>query len=225
MRTYREDYDNTTEVKKTSALRIVGVILMIIIIAGALIGGGIWWSLADKSLDGPNGWLISGFSQLFGEKEPDFIVEVQFRPTGSDAKWGNTIIAEVGARVDVRIQYANRSPDNHNNVAVWCNLPSCLTYEEGSTILYNSSNKDGMVVSEDTIAAQGLYIGSYVGYTETGSEEKRGANAFVYFTVTVTDNGITQPGDSDITLATTVRAGPENNQQTTQTDSTIIIRK
>lgn len=219
----REYGDLETPEQDNGALKIIAFIAVIVLIAGGCLLYGIISSM-DKSLDGPNGWLVSGIANLFHSEDTEFLTEVKFRPAG-EGEWGDTIIAEVGARVDVRIQYANRSPSGHPNVAVWCNLPSCLTYEEGSTMLYNGAYKEGLAVAQDSIATQGLFIGSYSGYEETGSADKHGANAYLYFTVTVGDTGLTE-GDTPVTMTTSVRAGPEGqNPKTVQTDSELIIRK
>lgn len=216
-----------TPKKRGNTLKVTLIAAVLVLIAIACLIGGIY-AIMNKDSTAPNTWLISGFSHLFEKTdEADFIVEVKFRPSGGDVTtWGDTIIAEVGARVDVRIQYANRSPDKHDNVAVWCNLPSCLVYEEGSTKLYNSPHPDGLIVDQETIASQGLFIGSYEGYEKTGSPDKHGANAYLYFTMEVVDNGLPEAGDNEITLSTSVQAGPSGDTPTTiQQNSNIIIRK
>lgn len=195
-----EDRENPAEVRKGPRIGKILAIILIVLLCTVLIGGSIFIAIADKSPTGPNGWLFSGLESIFSNnKNAPFAVEIKFRPAESGTNWSDTTIAEVGARVEIQAQYSNRSPDNHEAVAIWANLPTCLAYEEGSTVLYNSSYPDGLTVVQDDIVSRGLYIGSYKGYDE-GSETKRGANAFLRFTVEVTESGI-EVGDTSVPIS------------------------
>ena len=113
-------------------------------------------------------------------------------PTTTDAKisktvrikgtteWKESVDAKIGDEVEFQIEYTNTGTSEAKNVKIVDTLPSNLEYVANSTYLYNSSNKDGKKLSENTLTTTGINIGNY------GAN----GNAFVRFTAKVVDKNI-----------------------------------
>ena len=80
--------------------------------------------------------------------------------TNEEKSFNDTTNAKVGDTVEYQIHYKNTSTENVENVMVKDLLPENMEYIAGSTKLYNTTNRDG-IVAEDTITTTGINIGGY----------------------------------------------------------------
>lgn len=113
--------------------------------------------------------------------DTDFRVSQHIRLKG-DTEWHNYVDAEVGDEVEIQFEYQNidRRNNIHENVVVRSVLPEALEYVPGSTILYNGTYPEGASCAQDTLVTTGVNIGGY----------SVGANAYIRFTVRVTDTNL-----------------------------------
>ena len=113
--------------------------------------------------------------------DTDFRVTQHIRLKG-DTEWHNYVDAEVGDEIEIQFQYQNidRRENTHENVSVRDILPSNMEYVPGSTILYNAKSPDGVLIDQDDITTNGIYIGSY----------EIGANAYIRFTARIVDTNL-----------------------------------
>lgn len=107
----------------------------------------------------------------------DFTVEKSVRKSG-DTSWQQSVAANPGDTVQYRIKYANTSTVQMNNVMAMDKLPAGVTYVNGSTKLYISSDPYTARPLGDGVAAGGINIGNYAG----------GAMALVIFDAKVAAN-------------------------------------
>lgn len=134
--------------------------------------------LGYSSLDGtlPGCHEFAGYVTLrFKAVAPDFSVTKQVSAYGQK-KYGATLAAKVGDKVDFLISYKNIGSVRQDNVLVKDVLPSGLVYEAGSSVLANTANPGG-AKTDDGVTAKGLNIGSYA----------PDGNAYLRFTAKVTD--------------------------------------
>lgn len=91
-----------------------------------------------------------------------YTVEKTVRKIGdSDKTFKDTVDANVGDTVEYQIHYKNTSSQHVDNVMVKDILPNNMEYIKGTTKLYNTTNKNGVVVNDDTIITTGINIGGY----------------------------------------------------------------
>ena len=111
----------------------------------------------------------------------DFLVSQRVRLVG-DPKWHNYVDAKIGDQIEVQTQYKNTSTEDitHEHVAMRAVLPKNLRYVPGSSRIFTAKWKTGKVFDKDTIAENGIGIGTY----------SRNANAYVRFTVEVFDENL-----------------------------------
>lgn len=105
-----------------------------------------------------------------------FLIDMQVKKLGEET-WKSSMEADTGDIVRYRIHIKNRTDDKLENVVVRVNCPSFLVYEEGSTTIANTSNPDGMAVSDRIIENSGINIGGYAA----------GGDAYIYFNAAVSD--------------------------------------
>lgn len=112
---------------------------------------------------------------------PDYIINKQARVVGTK-EWSHEINAKVGDKVEFEIEYQNKDDEGRtqNNVFIRDILPANLRYIAGSTVLYNKDHEAGMTVDSDELTTTGINIGNYTA----------GSNAFIRFTVEVTDESL-----------------------------------
>lgn len=135
--------------------------------------------LGTESLNGeiPGCYKYSGYvyfkvkPQFAGN--PDFTTGKQVSKHGEN-KWVENYQAQPGETVDYLIKYKNTGDTQQDNVHVKDTLPKDMTYVQGSTILGNSANPNGVKTS-DTVTTTGLNIGTY----------KPGSNAWIIFSAKV----------------------------------------
>ena len=107
-----------------------------------------------------------------------------------DKSWKDSVEAKVGDLVEFQTEYKNRSSERHPNVVIRNILPESLEYVSGSTKVYNTLHKNGVVMDSDNIIDRngGLAIGNYAGYTDVAKDD--GANAYVRITARVVDKDL-----------------------------------
>lgn len=112
---------------------------------------------------------------------PDYIIEKQVRVAGTK-EWKYETEAKVGDKVEYQIQYKNIDDEGRTHENVWIRdiLPENMRYVKGSTVLYNGSNKEGLVLDDDGLTVEGINIGTY----------DVNANAFIRFTAEVVDKSL-----------------------------------
>ena len=118
-----------------------------------------------------------------------FTTETKVRKEGEDENgWKESVNAQIGDRVEFRIDYRNadiKTDSNdkvHKNVTISDTLPSNLKYVPGTAKFYDDST-DGEWVplqSDDIVATHGVDIGSY----------SSGSNASVIFVTEVVDDDL-----------------------------------
>lgn len=113
--------------------------------------------------------------------DTDFRISQHIRLKG-DTEWNSYVEAKIGDEVEIQFEYQNidRRDNMHENVVVRSVLPEALEYVPGSTILYNGTYPEGASCAQDTLVTTGINIGGY----------SVGANAYIRFTVRVTDTNL-----------------------------------
>ena len=140
----------------------------------------------------------------------EYTVEQKVRLVGSNDDWGDVIEAEVGDKVDFRIEYKNTSDTSQIGVAIKDILPANLKYVAGSTILKNANHSDDAKVIRDSLVENGIRIGDY----------GKDANALVYFTAEVVDENL-EVGVNTLTNWSQAGVG----QKTIQDYASVILYK
>ena len=171
-----------------------------------------------------------------------FKVKPQFAPTttftvnkqvrkASTTTWLESVTANAGDQLEYLIGYKNTGEVEQKNVVVKDTLPAGISYVAGTTYLYNTTNPNGLKVSDNVVSSQGINIGNYTA----------GSNAYVKFTAKVAANDnlpacgtntltnlgkvVTDYGTNQDTANTTVNKTcvvPEKIQVCRLSDKTII---
>lgn len=98
-------------------------------------------------------------------QESDYTsVEVNVRNKSNEMEksaWYGTVAAEEGDTLQFKVSYTNKSGATQNDVQVLVLWSDYLEYVLGSTILYNSNHKEGITLSSDGLAENGINIGNY----------------------------------------------------------------
>ena len=95
--------------------------------------------------------------------------------------WPEAVYANIGDEVEFQITYRNLASGTGTDIMIRDILPDNMEYVSGSTVLYNSNYQDGVSVIDNTVATEGINIGSYA---STG-------NAYIRFSAKVVDNNLT----------------------------------
>lgn len=168
---------------------------------GALVG--------YNSMDGniPGCFQYSGFMyykvKIYGELTANYEMSKQVRKhvEGQKGNWSKSVTVKPEDKVDYLIQYKNTGTANQNNVVVKDALPTKLSYNNGTTKLFNESNPapNGMVTSDNLVTPSGINIGNYapennalVTFTATTPKAKDvecGNNTYRNTAYVETDNG------------------------------------
>jgi len=128
---------------------------------------------------------------------PNFTISKQVRKTGT-TNWEETSSVNPGDSVDFFITYKNTGSTSQKDVIISDVLPKGLTYTAGTTYVVNSTNPNGIKVS-DNITKDGINIGNYAA----------NAVAYIKYSATVSSNSdLTDCGLN--TLVNTVKATTEN---------------
>jgi len=140
---------------------------------------------ATKQFDGkiPGCYEYSGY--VFFDITPQFAEEIvnsfeiqkEVAKIG-DTSWSESVNVKPGEVVNYLIDYTNTSSIQQNDVVIKDYLPAGLTYIAGSTKVFNSTNPDGLKVSDNIVSNSGINIGNY----------KANAGAYVMFKAQVVEN-------------------------------------
>lgn len=116
--------------------------------------------------------------KVYGELTANYEMSKQVRKhvEGQKGNWQKSVAVNPGEKVDYLVSYKNTGTANQQNVVVKDSLPAKVTYNPGSTRLFNESNPAplGMVASDNITTANGINVGDYAPQT----------NALVTFTAT-----------------------------------------
>ena len=81
--------------------------------------------------------------------------------TNSEKTWAETVSAKGGDTVQFQIHAKNTGSAGIQNLVIRDILPKGLNYVAGTTKLYNTSNPNGLKVSDNIIQNSGINIGTY----------------------------------------------------------------
>lgn len=110
-----------------------------------------------------------------------FLVGMSVRNvTKDDKEFHNYVYADVGDVVEYQVEYLNSSSSTMENVVMKSWLPNNGEYVEATTKLYNSSFPEGAINDDDTIAVDGINVGSYT----------VGSNAYLRYRMKVKDTSL-----------------------------------
>lgn len=147
----------------------------------------------------------------------EYTIDQKVRIVDSEKKdWEDVIKAKVGDKVQFRVEYRNTSNLEgekgwQNGVGIKDILPANLRYVSGSTTLVNSSNKNGLTITNDYVVGDnGLYIGNYA----------PGTNAILYFIAEIVDDDLAEGVN---TITSWAQAGV--GSKTIQDNASIILYK
>lgn len=170
-------------------------------------------TIGYNSLDG----VVPGCNQYAGyvtfrikADQPNFTVSKQVRKNGTST-WNENIAVNAGDKVDYLITYKNTGTTTQNDVIISDVLPKGLTYVNGTTYLVNSTNPNGLKVSDNIVTAGGINIGNY----------NSGATAYVKFTAEVSSADKFNCGTNTITNTGSVRT----NNGTKTDPATVTVTK
>ncbi|MGB4420597.1 MAG: hypothetical protein WBI29_02250 [Candidatus Saccharimonadales bacterium] len=139
--------------------------------------------------------------------QPNFTVSKQVRLNGTK-DWKKTESVDPGDSVDFLVTYQNNGTTRQNDVVVSDTLPNGMTYIADSTYIVNSTNPDGLRVSNNIVTKGGINIGDY----------NAGATAYVKFSAKVAVNdSLPRCGANNLNNVATVRT---NNGS--KTDNAIV---
>ncbi len=79
----------------------------------------------------------------------------------TDKTYKESVDANIGDTVEYQIYYHNTTSDHVDNVMVKDILPNNMELVEGTTKLYNTTNPDGLLYTDNTITTTGINIGGY----------------------------------------------------------------
>ncbi len=142
-------------------------------------------------------------------KDSDFTVTIGARLAGSDSEYQDQLSAPAGSEVELKIEYVNCSNALQDNVSVWAELPEDLEYVNDTTHLLNAKTSEVVQIAENTIAKEGLNIGTYGGVSP---ENERGSNALVYLTVHIPE---TTASGTSLTPTARIRVNGRSNTAST----------
>lgn len=93
-------------------------------------------------------------------------------------QWSKNYAAQPGETVDYLINYKNTGEVQQNNVVIKDSLPAGVSYVNGSSVLGNALNPNGIKTNDGVTSSDGINIGSYA----------PGGNAWVIFSATMPSN-------------------------------------
>lgn len=86
-------------------------------------------------------------------------------------EWQDTMKCRRGDRVRFRIHFLNTGKEIMRNVTLRVIVPTGMTFESGSVILYNGSHPDGVALNDNMFADSAMNIRNY----------NSGGGTYVYF--------------------------------------------
>ncbi len=105
---------------------------------------------------------------------PAVQVTKQVQKATESGKWAKTNTADPGDVLKYMISYKNNGNTTENNVVIRDSLPTSMTLVPNTTVLTNSTNKNGVLITSNNITHGGIVIGS--GY-------QPGSTAYIVFQV------------------------------------------
>jgi uncharacterized repeat protein (TIGR01451 family)/LPXTG-motif cell wall-anchored protein len=161
-------------------------------------------ALGYNSLDG----VLPGCNEYAGyvtfrvkADQPNFTVTKQVRKTGTTS-WSENVAVNPGDSVDYLITYKNTGTTTQNDVVISDDLPNGTSYVSGTTYLANTTNPNGIRVSDNVTTNSGINIGNY----------SAGAAAYVKFSAKVAYNN-DLPTCGTNTLTNTASAQTNNGSK------------
>ncbi len=101
-------------------------------------------------------------------KDEIFQVDIRVRNVTKDEnvpvesrEYLSYVYAEIGDVIEYQIHYKNTTWHHSENVIVAASLPTNCEYVENSTVLFNSTNPNGIRNDDNTISKSGINIGGY----------------------------------------------------------------
>ncbi|MCR4753483.1 MAG: DUF11 domain-containing protein [Candidatus Saccharibacteria bacterium] len=140
--------------------------------SGQLLG----YSKMDGNIPGCiqySGYLTFHVKAQFASK-PELTIQKEVKILG-DSTWSEQVKAKAGDTVRYRIHVKNTGNVQLTNVHIRDILPTGLTYVKGSTLLANTTNPNGISVSDNITKDGGINVGTY----------NANGDAWVYFNATV----------------------------------------
>lgn len=126
---------------------------------------------------------------------PGVNTTIESQVKGETNKWSANNSAKPGNTMRYIVAYQNTSNIQQRQVVVRGVLPAKMQLVPGSTMLYNTTNPDGVKVASDNIAAGGVVIGNY----------GPGANAYVTFEAAITAADQLSCGNNEFRVVSFVR--------------------
>lgn len=147
-------------------------------------GVAIGYSALDGVLPGGgSGFVTIRFrvvvDELHRPEKMDFTTEAKVRLL-NEQDWSKSITTQTGDYVQVQLRYQNTDKIDHYQVTAKVNLPAGTELVPGTTVLYNVSYEHGETLDADTIASEGIPIGTYT----------PGSNAYVRCTVKINSDDV-----------------------------------
>lgn len=184
--------------------------------------------LGDEIVNAKDGGVLIGYDALDGRVpgcyeydnyitvkvravfDYEYAVEQKVRFAGSNNNWEDAIEANVGDKVEFRIEYKNTSNLEQTGVTIKNILPENLRYIEGTAELEKSSHPNKATAEHNYLVTGGNKIGDY----------KPGENAHIYFQAKVVDNDL-DTGANMLTSWSQAGVG----QKTIQDYASVIVYK
>lgn len=168
-------------------------------------------AIGYNALDG----IVPGCNEFAGyvtfrvkANQPNFTISKQVHKTGVTG-WKETEAVNPGDSVDYLITYKNTGTTTQNDVVISDVLPKSVSYTAGSTYVANTTNPNGLKVS-DNITKGGINIGNYAA----------GAAAYIKFGATVVANN-TLPTCGENTLTNSAKVQTANGSKEDTADVTV----
>jgi uncharacterized repeat protein (TIGR01451 family) len=117
---------------------------------------------------------------------------------GSPGHWFSEATTSPNAVLQFDISYHNQSTHAQNDVVLHVDLPAGMTYVPGTSRVKNSTNVNGLQIS-DNLPGPGVNIGDY----------DPGATAYLIFSVSIGEADSFSCGPRTLIPQTTVRSGSE----------------
>lgn len=159
------------------------------------------WVLSDDIVKAKSGGILIGYDRLDGRIpgcyeyasyitimvravfDEEASIETWVRLADSaDKTWRDTVDAKVGDMVDFCIIYRNIGETTQRDVRIKNILPASMRCIDNTAFLRNALHPSDYAVNHDFLMTDGIRIGSY----------EPGANAGIYFTAKVTDEGLSE---------------------------------
>jgi len=112
--------------------------------------------------------------ELHTPDKMNFTTETKVRLL-NEQDWGKSVTTQTGDYIQVQFRYQNTDKIEHYQVVAKVNLPAGVELVPGTTELYNVGYEHGKTFDVDTIASEGIPIGTYT----------PGSNAYVRCTVKI----------------------------------------